>query len=169
MKILAMTSAAVGALALAAGTASAQTPNATNCHNQALAAAEQVPDETAGGIIGAAAGGVLGAVAGGIFGQGKGAKVAGGAIGAVGGAAAGANIQGKKRKQIYNQVYGDCMNIATPVYYEIPPAGSQQWVYECSIKYKSFIADPNSPYYGTFQPYRDAYGNLPPRQPCQLP
>lgn len=167
MKILAITCAAVGALALTAGAAAAQ--NQTFCHNQAMAAANQVAKPPAGGVVGGALGGLAGLGLGSALGQGSEAKVLGGIAGGVAGAAVGSNVQRKKRQQVYNETYANCMNVATPVYYEVPPAGSQQWVYQCSVKYKSFIADPNSPYYGTYQPYRDAYGNLPPRQPCQLP
>lgn len=167
MKILTRTCAAMGALALTAGVASAQ-QNATYCHQYAANVAEQVPDPVAGGLVGGAAGGVLGAVAGGILGQGKGAKVAGGVAGGVAGAAIGANAQKKKKQEAYQRAFDECMTPAVPANYPIPPAGSQQWVYQCSIKYKSFVADPNSPYFGTYQPYA-SNGVYPPRQPCQLP
>lgn len=168
MKILPTICAAIGALALTAGAASAQ-PNATYCHQYAANAADQVPDAVAGGIVGGAAGGVLGVVAGSILGQGKGAKVAGGVAGGVAGAAIGVNAQKKKKQEAYNKAWAECMNKPAPVYYAVPPAGSQQWVYECSVKYKSFIADPSSPFFGTFQPYANPDGSYPPRQPCQLP
>jgi hypothetical protein len=168
MKVLTTTCAAIGALALTAGAASAQ-PNPTYCHQYASNVADQVPDAVAGGIVGGAAGTVLGVVAGSILGQGKGAKVAGGVAGGVAGAAVGATAQKKKKQEAYNKAWADCMGQAVPVYYQVPPAGSQQWVYECSVKYKSFNADPSSPLFGTFQPYANPDGSYPPRQPCQLP
>lgn len=168
MKNLTTMCAAIGALALTGGAASAQ-PNPTYCHQYATNVAEQVPDGVAGGIVGATAGTVLGVVAGSVFGQGKKAKVVGGVAGGVAGAAIGVNAQKKKKQEAYNKAWAECTGQAVPVYYEIPPAGSQQWVYECSGKYNSFVADPNSPYFGTYQPFRDANGVLPPRRPCQLP
>lgn len=167
MKIIATIGATVGALALTAGTASAQ--NATFCHEQALAAADQVAKPAAGGAVGAILGGLAGVGLGGALGQGSEAKVLGGVAGGVVGATAGTNIQRTKRQKVYNDTYNNCMQVAVPAYYEIPPAGSQQWVYACSAKYRSFDANPNSPYFGTYQPYANPDGSYPPRRPCTLP
>jgi hypothetical protein len=166
MKILATTWAVIGALALTAGAASAQ--NSTYCHNQATAAANQV-NTGSGGLVGGALGGLAGLGLGSALGQGSEAKVLGGIAGGVAGATVGVNAQKKKKQQVYNDTWAKCMNQAVPVYYDVPPAGSQQWVYQCSLKYKSFVTDPNSPYFGTYQPYAYPNGALPPRQPCQLP
>lgn len=167
MRFLATTCAVVSAMALTAGAVSAQNP--TYCDQQATAAANQFAQPQAGGVVGGALGGLAGLGLGSALGQGSEAKVLGGIAGAIGGAAIGTSAQKKKRQQIYNDTYNSCMNVAVPVYYEIPPAGSPQWVNLCASKYKSFNANPNSPYFGTYQPYANPDGGLPPRRPCTLP
>lgn len=165
MKFLATTCAVVGALALTGGTAAAQ--NHTYCHNQALAAADQVAKPGTGTILGGVLGGTAGALGGKLLGQGSEAKALGAIAGGVAGAAIGTSAQKKKRQDIYDTTYANCMS--TPVVYQASPAGSAQWVADCSIKYRSFIADPNSPYFGTYQPFSNPDGSLPPRRPCELP
>jgi hypothetical protein len=154
----------LGALALGSGTASAASPN--QCHQQAMAYANKYANPTggavAGGVIGAIGGGVLGE----IIGQGKGAVGAGALIGGGTGAVIGASKQKKKHQQLYDEAYYNCMNQpAQPVYYGAPPAGSPQWNYACSQKYRSFQAAS-----GTYQP-NPPYPNgpLPPRRVCVLP
>jgi hypothetical protein len=142
MRILVAACAMLGVLALGTGTASAASPS--QCHNQAMAYANKYANPAGAAVVG----GVLGAIGGGVLGE---------VIG-----------QGKKKhQQLYDQAYYDCMNQPPPqpVYYEIPPAGSPEWNYACSLKYKSFRADS-----GTFQP-NPPYPNgpLPPRRVCVLP
>jgi predicted lipid-binding transport protein (Tim44 family) len=166
MKILATTCAAIAALALTAGVAQ----SSAYCEQQANAAANQVAKPAAGGLVGGALGGLAGLGLGSALGQGSEAKVLGGIAGGVAGAAVGTNAQRKKREQVWRDAYEYCMSQGSPAaYVPAPPAGSQQWVYSCSIKYKSFIADPNSPFFGTYQPFANPNGSYPPRQPCQLP
>jgi hypothetical protein len=168
MKTLAMTCAAIGALALTGGTASAQ--NSTDCHQQAAAAANQIAKPAAGGLLGGALGGLAGVGLGSALGQGSEAKVLGGIAGGVAGVAVGSNAQKKKREEVYRDTYESCMSMASPAAYDPPPpAGSPEWVAACSSRYKSFIADPNSSYFGTYQPYAYPDGSLPPRRPCELP
>jgi len=162
MRIIFTTCAVAGALALSSGAASAQ--NSTYCYNQATAYANSHSSPVAGGVLGGALGALGGVIAGDIIGQGKGAKVAGGVIGGTAGAVVGSKSQANKRQLLYNQEYARCMNQPpAPVYYEIPPAGSPQWNYQCSLKYKSF--DPGS---GTYQPLPQG-GVYPPRRLCVLP
>jgi uncharacterized protein YcfJ len=163
MRIFVTTCAVVGALALGGGAASAQ--NSTYCHNQAMAYAKQHTNTVAGGVLGGALGALGGVIAGDIIGQGKGAKVAGGVIGGTAGAVVGSSSQKKKQNRLYDEEYYRCMNTPapSPVYYDIPPAGSPQWTYQCSLKYKSF--DANS---GTYQPLAQG-GVYPPRRVCVLP
>jgi hypothetical protein len=168
MRILATTCAAIGALALTAGIGSAQ--NSAYCEQQANAAANQIAKPGAGGLIGGALGALGGVGLGSALGQGSEAKVLGGIAGGVAGAAVGTNVQRKKRDQVYRDTYEYCMSQAAPAAYAPPPpAGSPQWVTVCSSKYKSFIADPNSPYFGTYQPFAYPDGSYPPRRPCELP
>lgn len=165
MKILITAGAIIGAVTLGSGAALAQ--NATYCHNQATAYANQVANPAGGAVGGGIVGAVGGALAGKLLGQGKGAVAAGAALGGAGGAALGASSQKKKREQAYNEEYYRCMNTPAPapVYYDVPPAGSPQWNYQCSLKYKSF-----TPSDGTYQPYRPYDGApLPPRRICTLP
>lgn len=165
MKIVVTALTVIGTLALSSVTASAQNP--TICHNEALAFAKQHANPAAGavggGVIGAVGGGILGKV----FGKGKKAVGAGAVIGGTAGALAGAASAKKKHDQFYNEQYYRCMNVPapTPVIYDIPPAGSPQWNYHCSLKYNSF-----QPGTGTFQPFRPYAGApLPPRRVCVLP
>jgi predicted lipid-binding transport protein (Tim44 family) len=167
MKTLAITCSVLGAMALTVGSAAAQ--NHTYCHNQAMAAANQIAEPAAGGVLGGLLGGTAGAVGGAVLGQGSEAKALGAIAGGVAGAAIGTNAQKKKKQQVYDQTYANCMSAAAPVVYgPVPAAGTPQWVADCSVKYKSFIADPNSPYFGTYQPYA-SNGVYPPRRPCELP
>jgi len=168
MKILTTTCAAIGTLALTAVAASAQ--NSAYCEQQANAAANQIAKPGAGGLIGGALGALGGVGLGSALGQGSEAKVLGGIAGGVAGAAVGTNAQKNKREKVWRDTYEYCMSQAAPAAYAPPPpAGSPQWVATCSSKYKSFIVDPNSPYFGTYQPYAYPDGSLPPRRPCELP
>jgi len=163
MRILVTSLAVAGALALGSGAASAQ--NSTYCDNQATAFANSHTSPAAGGILGGALGALGGVIAGDIIGQGKGAKVAGGVIGGTAGAVVGSKAQQNKRAKLYNEEYARCMRqvAPAPVYYELPPAGSPQWNYACSQKYKSFdVAS------GTYQPLAQG-GVYPPRRLCTLP
>jgi uncharacterized protein YcfJ len=163
MRIFITTCAVAGALGLGNGAASAA--SSTYCANQAQAYANQHTNTVAGGVLGGALGALGGVIAGDIIGQGKGAKVAGGIIGGTAGAAVGASSQNKKKQQLYNEEYYRCMNTPAPapVYYDIPAAGSPQWTYQCSLKYKSFDAGS-----GTYQPLPQG-GVYPPRRVCVLP
>ncbi len=164
MRILVAACAMLGALAIGCGTASAA--SSSYCKSQAKAYASKYANPVGGGI----AGGVIGAIGGGILGevigQGKGAVGAGALIGGGVGATVGASKQKKKYDQLYSEAYYDCMNTPSqPIYYEIPPAGSPQWNYACSQKYKSFQAGS-----GTYQPNRPyPSAPLPPRRICALP
>lgn len=169
MKVFVTTCAVVGALTLVSAPASAQNQQSAYCHNQALAQANAQTSTVGGGVVGGVLGALGGVVAGGILGQGDKAKIAGGVIGGTAGAAIGAGSQKNKREQVYQQAYSACMSQAYPVNYTVPPVGSPEWTYQCNQKYKSFIADPASPAYGTYQPFRDANGALPPRRLCELP
>jgi hypothetical protein len=165
MRIFVTASAVVGALALGCGTASAA--SSAYCHDQAMAYANKYANPAASTVGGAVIGGVAGGILGKILGQGSEAVGVGVGVGAVGGGLLG-NKQGKKKHdQLYREAYYDCINqpIPTQVYYEVPPAGSGEWNYFCSLKYKSFRATD-----GTFQPL-PAYQNgpLPPRRVCVLP
>jgi hypothetical protein len=168
MKILATTFAAIGALALSAGAASAQ--KSAYCQQQATAAVNQIAKPAAGGLLGGALGALGGVGLGSALGQGSEAKVLGGIAGGVAGAAVGSNVQKKKREQLYRDTYEYCMSQAAPAAYATPPpAGSPEWVAACSSKYKSFISNPSSQYFGTYQPLAYPDGSYPPRRPCELP
>ena len=167
MRILVTACAVVAALALGGGTASAQ--SSAYCHDRALSIANQSANPVAGAVGGAVIGGVAGGILGKILGQGN--KAVGVGVGL--GAGTGAVIGGSKAKKTHDAIYRDeyykCMNQAVPttVYYEIPPAGSAEWNYFCSQKYKSFQASN-----GTFQPMAIAGTNppvYPPRRICVLP
>ena len=165
MRIFVTACAMLGALALGSGTASAA--SASSCHNQAMAYANKYANPAGGAIAGGVIGAIGGGILGNVIGQGKGAVGAGALIGGGTGAVIGASKQKKKHDQLYHEAYYDCMNTPPPqpVYYEIPPAGSPQWNYACSLKYKSFQTAS-----GTFQPnppYQN--GPLPPRRICILP
>lgn len=165
MKIFVTALAVVGTMALSSGSASAQ--DGTFCHNQAVAYANQHANPVAGGVGGGIIGAVGGGVLGKVLGKGKKAVKAGALIGGTAGAMVGAAKANEKRQQLYNQAYYNCMNTPAPtqVIYDAPPAGTPQWNYQCSLKYKSF--DPAS---GTFQPYRPYAGApFPPRRVCVLP
>jgi hypothetical protein len=155
--------AVVAAFALGGGTASAQ--SAAYCHDKALSIANQSANPAAGALGGAVVGGVAGGILGKILGQGN--KAVGLGIGL--GAGTGAVIGGSKAKKTHDAIYRDeyykCMNQAIPttVYYDVPPAGSAEWNYFCSLKYKSFQATD-----GTFQPL-PVNGVYPPRRICVLP
>lgn len=166
MRILITTCAALGAVALASAPASAQNDY---CHNQALAYANSQTSTVGGGVVGGVIGALGGVVAGEILGQGDKAKIAGGLIGGTAGAAVGASSQKKKKEQLYQQAYQACVNQAVPATYAAAPVGSPEWTIQCSNKYRSFDSNPGSANYGTYQPYRDASGNLPPRRLCELP
>ncbi len=165
MKFIVAAGALIGALALGTGTASAASSG--YCHQQALAYAKQNANPAGAAVVGGALGAIGGGILGEIIGQGKGAVGAGALIGGGTGAMIGASKSKKKQDQLYNEAYYACMNqpAPQPVYYDIPPAGSPQWNYGCSQKYKSFrVSD------GTFQPNRPYEGApLPPRRICTLP
>jgi hypothetical protein len=165
MRVLVAACAMLGVLALGTGTASAASPS--QCHNQAMAYANKYANPAGAAVVGGVLGAIGGGVLGEVIGQGKGAVGAGALIGGGTGVVIGASKGKKKHQQLYDQAYYDCMNQPPPqpVYYEIPPAGSPEWNYACSLKYKSFRADS-----GTFQP-NPPYPNgpLPPRRVCVLP
>jgi uncharacterized protein YcfJ len=171
MKIFVTACAVAGVLALSSGTASAQNP--TYCHDQAIAFANQYANPVAGGVGGGIVGAVGGGILGKVLGNSKKDTTAGALIGGTAGVIVGASSAKKKHQRLYNEEYYRCMNTPAaapapapaPVYYNIPPAGSPEWNYQCSLKYKSF-----QPYTGTFQPYRPYPGApLPPRRVCVLP
>ena len=163
MRIFVTACAVAGAFALGTATASAQ--SSAYCHDKALQIANQYANPVAGAVGGAVVGGVAGGILGKILGPGN--KGVGLGIGL--GAGTGAVLGGAKAKKTHDAIYRDefykCMNQAIPttVYYDVPPAGSAEWNYFCSLKYKSFQASN-----GTFQPL-PVDGYYPPRRVCVLP
>jgi hypothetical protein len=163
MRIFVTACAVAGVLALGANAASAQ--SSAYCHDKAM----QIANQYANPVAGAVGGAVVGGVAGGILGKilGKGNKGVGLGIGL--GAGTGAIIGGSKAKKTHDTVYREefykCVNqpIPTTINYDVPPAGSAEWNYFCSLKYKSFQASN-----GTFQPL-PVDGYYPPRRICVLP
>ncbi len=165
MRIFVTACAVIGALSLGSGAASAA--SSAYCHDQALAIANQYANPAAGAVGGAVVGGVAGGILGKILGQGNKAVGLGIGLGAGTGAVIGGSKAKKRHDEIYRDEYYKCMNtpIPTQVYYDVPPAGSGEWNYFCSIKYKSFRAID-----GTFQPLPPyPNGPLPPRRVCVLP
>jgi hypothetical protein len=163
MRIFARACAVAGALALGTATASAQ--SSAYCHDKAMQIANQYANPVAGAVGGAVVGGVAGGLLGKLLGPGN--KGVGLGIGI--GAGTGALLGGAKAKKTHDAVYREefykCVNqpIPTTVYYDVPPAGSAEWNYFCSLKYKSFQASN-----GTFQPL-PVDGYYPPRRICVLP
>jgi len=164
MKILVTALAAAAMLVACVGTASAA--SSSYCHQEAMAYADRQANAGAGAL----GGGVIGAVGGGLLGKaignGKRAVGAGAVVGGLAGATIGASQARKNHDRAYREAYDDCMSTPSrPVRYDAPPAGSREWSYACSQKYRSF--DPES---GTYQPRPDyAGGPLPPRRMCTLP
>jgi hypothetical protein len=165
MRIFVTACAVAGVLALGANAASAQ--SSAYCHDHALSIANQYANPVAGAVGGAVVGGVAGGILGKILGKGNSGVGLGIGLGAGTGAVLGGSKAKKTHDAIYRDEYYKCMNQAIPttVYYDVPPAGSAEWNYFCSLKYKSFHAVD-----GTFQPL-PAYpgGPLPPRRICVLP
>src|SRR6516165_4704976 len=92
---------------------------------------------------------------------------------AVGGGVGGAVVGGSTWHRYYNDAYYQCVNSGpgyapapAPVYapapYALPPVGSPDWNYRCSLKFKSFVAaGPGNPGYYTGYDYQ--------QHPCALP
>lgn len=153
MKTMLATVAVMGALAMVAGEAAAK--SAAQCNAYANQAVQNATHPVGSAIVGCG----LGALAGQLLTNGNGGAVIGGCAA---GGATGLILSDAKRQQIYNAAFNDCMygggGQPQQVYYGPGPAptgydggylvGSGDWMYACSLKYKSFqSAGPNAGQY----------------------
>jgi hypothetical protein len=162
MKIFLPLFALLGVLAIGAESASAASPAYCDGYARHYANQRAGGNAVGGGVIGAIGGAVLGGIIGGGRGAGTGAIVGG-----VGGAVVG----GSSWQKFYNQAYYQCVNsgpgyAVAPVYDQpvvlLPPLGSPDWNYRCSLKFKSFVATgPGTPGYYTGYDYQQHSCTLP--------
>jgi hypothetical protein len=162
MKIFLSLFALLGVLVIGAESASAASPAYCDGYARHYANQRAGGNAVGGGVIGAIGGAVLGGIIGGGRGAGTGAIVGG-----VGGAVVG----GSSWQKFYNQAYYQCVNsgpgyAVAPVYDQpvivLPPLGSPDWNYRCSLKFKSFVATgPGTPGYYTGYDYQQHSCTLP--------
>ena len=164
MKTVLSLVALLGILVVGAESASAASPAYCDGYAKHYANQRAGGNAVGGGIIGAIGGAALGGILGGNRGAGTGAIVGG---------VAGVGVGASSWQKYYNQAYYQCVNsgpgyVAAPVYVQqpqviyLPPVGSSKWNYECSLKYKSFVATgPGTP--GVFTGYDYQ------QHPCTLP
>jgi hypothetical protein len=151
MKTIIAAAALMGGLATAATEASAA--SASYCNQVATDYMKQYSHPVGSAAIGCG----LGALAGQLLTNGNGGAVLGGC--AVG-AGTGLVLSDAKRRQLYDQAFNNCMGGggSQQVFYGPGPAptgydggyvvGSSDWMYACSLKYKSFqMSGPNAGQY----------------------
>jgi hypothetical protein len=152
MKTIIAAAALMGGLAMAASEASAA--SAAYCNQVATNYMKQYSHPVGSAAIGCG----LGALAGQLLTNGNGGAVLGGC--AVG-AGTGLVLSDAKRRQLYDQAFNNCMyggGGGQQVVYGPGPAptgydggyvvGSSDWMYACSLKYKSFqMSGPNAGQY----------------------
>jgi hypothetical protein len=169
MKAVLPALALLGVVAIGADSASAGSP--AYCDQYAQNQVYKYSHPVGSAAIGCG----VGALAMNLLSHGNGAATAGGcAVGGVTGFA----MSDAKRREIYDQAYNQCLYSGAPPAYVapvhpqpvyaqppvvvLPPIGSPPWNYQCSQKYKSFVATgPGTPGYFTGFDYQ--------QHPCSLP
>jgi hypothetical protein len=166
MKIFLPLAALVSVLFLGAETASAGSPAACDNYARNYANNAAAGKAVASTVIGGVAGGFLGKALGGNKGVG---------LGVAAGAFTGFAIGSSQWKRSYDQAYYSCIGprpayvvqpqpvyIAQPPVIVLPPIGSPNWNYQCSLKYRSFVATgPGTPGYFTGYDYQQRACSLP--------